>query len=85
MSPIPVVQLDDATDGPARTTRTLLASLVVRTRTLALLSGSQTVGSLVGGVAALGREQAPTGKARASGRPSRGRGRASTRRCSGRR
>jgi hypothetical protein len=62
VSPIPVVQLDDAPDGPARTTRTLLASLVVRTRTLALLSGSQTVGSLVGGVAALGREASADGE-----------------------
>jgi hypothetical protein len=62
MSPVPVVLLDDAPDGPARTTRTLLASLVVRTRTLALLSGSQAVGSLVGGVAALGREASAHGE-----------------------
>ena len=56
MSREPVVLLDDAADGPARTTGTLLASLVVRVRTLALLSGSQAVGSLVAGTAALGRE-----------------------------
>lgn len=54
----PLVLLDDATDGVARTTETLLASLVVRVRTLALISGSQAVGSLVAGVAALGREAA---------------------------
>jgi hypothetical protein len=58
MSPDPVVVLGDAPDGAARTTGALLASLVVRTRTLALLSGSQAIGSLVAGVAALGREAA---------------------------
>ena len=85
MSPIPVVQLDDAPDGPSRTTRTLLASLVVRTRTLALLSGSQTVGSLVGGVAALGRDASADGEgARIRAALERTRP-ASTRRCSGRR
>ena len=62
MSSIPVILVDDAPDGPARTTRTLLASLVVRTRTLALLSGSQAVGSLVGGVAALGKEASAQGE-----------------------
>jgi hypothetical protein len=56
MSREPVVLLEDAADGPARTTATLLASLVVRVRTLTLLSGSQAVGSLVAGTAALGRE-----------------------------
>lgn len=54
------VFLDDAADGPPRTTGTLLASLVVRVRTLALLSGSQAVGSLVAGTAALGRDVAGT-------------------------
>jgi len=39
-----------------RTTKTLLASLVVRVRTLGLLSGAQAVASLVSGVAAVGHE-----------------------------
>jgi hypothetical protein len=54
----PAVVLEDARDGPARTTDTLLASLVVRLRTLALLSGSEAVGSIVSGVAELGRRAA---------------------------
>jgi hypothetical protein len=56
VSPDPVIVLEDASDGAARTTGTLLASLVVRVRTLALLSGSQAVGSLVAGAAELGRQ-----------------------------
>ena len=58
MTPEPVVVLEDAPDGVVRTTGTLLASLVVRVRTLALLTGSQAVGSLVAGVAALGSQAA---------------------------
>ena len=50
--------LEDAPDGAPRTTETLLASLVVRVRTLGLLTGAQAVGSLVAGVAAVGREVA---------------------------
>jgi hypothetical protein len=56
MSGEPAVLFEDAADGTPRTTGTLLASLVVRVRTLALLSGSQAVGSLVAGTAALGRD-----------------------------
>lgn len=48
--------LEDAPDGAPRTTETLLASLVVRVRTLGLLTGAQAVGSLVAGVAAVGRD-----------------------------
>jgi hypothetical protein len=58
----PAVVLEDARDGPARTTNTLLASLVVRLRTLALLPGSEAVGSIVAGVAELGRRVASTGE-----------------------
>lgn len=50
------VVLADALDGAPRTTETLLASLVVRVRTLGLLTGAQAVGSLVAGVAAVGHE-----------------------------
>jgi hypothetical protein len=50
------VVLEDALDGAPRTTETLLASLVVRVRTLGLVTGAQAVGSLVAGVAALGHE-----------------------------
>jgi hypothetical protein len=50
------VVLEDAPDGAPRTTETLLASLIVRVRTLGLLTGAQAVGSLVGGVAAVGHE-----------------------------
>ncbi len=46
--------------GPPRTTMTLLASLVARVNTLPLLNGAQAIGSLVAGLAAVGREVAST-------------------------
>jgi hypothetical protein len=53
----------DLVDDPAgtpRTTATLLASLVARVRTLPLLDGAQAVGSMVAGIAAVGRRVAST-------------------------
>jgi hypothetical protein len=54
------VDLTDDFTGTPRTTMTLLASLAVRVRTLPLLDGAQAVGSLVAGVAAVGRRVAST-------------------------
>jgi hypothetical protein len=56
----PEVGLEDDPAGPPRTTMTLLASLVARVRTLGLLNGAQAVGSMVAGVAALGRHVGST-------------------------
>ena len=54
----PHVELDDAGDG--RTAAALLGSLIARLQTLQLVSGAQTLGSLVAGLARLGQEAART-------------------------
>lgn len=54
----PHVELDDAGEG--RTTGALLGSLVARLQTLQLISGAQTIGSLVAGLARLGQDAART-------------------------
>jgi hypothetical protein len=54
------VRLVDVPDGPGRTTATLLASLAARLGVLHLISGSDAVGSLAAGIAALGREVSQT-------------------------
>ncbi len=62
MTEPPDTRLDLADDpaGTPRTTATLLASLVARVRTLPLLDGAQAVGSMVAGLAAVGRRVATT-------------------------
>jgi hypothetical protein len=57
---LPHIGLTDHAIGPPRTTMTLLASLVTRVSTLPLLNGAQAIGSLVSGLAAVGREVAAT-------------------------
>ena len=59
-SSLPEIGLGDHSTGPPRTTMSLLASLVARVGTLPLLNGAQAIGSLVSGVAAVGREVAQT-------------------------
>ena len=54
------ISLTDHAIGPPRTTMTLLASLVTRVSTLPLLNGAQAIGSLVSGLAAVGREVGAT-------------------------
>lgn len=76
MSPTPErVRLVDAPDESGRTTATLLASLAARLATLFAISGSDAIGSLTAGFAALGREAAKSAEgarlrqALAAGRP----------------
>lgn len=52
------VVLEDVPAQPARTTETLLASLSGRLAALHAVSGADAIGSLVAGLAALGREVA---------------------------
>ncbi|HEX2045023.1 MAG TPA: hypothetical protein VHF23_05280 [Gaiellaceae bacterium] len=54
------VRLVDAPDESGRTTATLLASLAARLATLLAISGSDAIGSLTAGFAALGREVGKT-------------------------
>jgi hypothetical protein len=56
----PHVRLVDAPEDSGRTTATLVASLAARLGVLHLVSGSDAVGSLAAGFAALGREVAKT-------------------------
>ena len=50
------VKLVDTVEGPGRTTATLVASLAARLAALHMVSGSDAIGSLTAGFAALGRE-----------------------------
>lgn len=50
------VRLIDQTDGPGRTTETLVASLAARLAALHFVSGADAIGALTAGFAAFGRE-----------------------------
>ena len=54
------VQLIDESEGPGRTTATLVASLTARLAALRVISGADAIGSLTAGFAALGREVSRT-------------------------
>ena len=54
------VQLIDESEGPGRTTATLVASLTARVAALRVISGADAIGSLTAGFAALGREVSRT-------------------------
>lgn len=56
------VRLIDGTEGPSRTTATLLASLAARLAALHFVSGADAIGSIVAGFVALGREVSQTAK-----------------------
>jgi len=54
------VKLVDTAEGPGRTTATLVASLAARLAALHMVPGSDAIGSLTAGFAALGREVSRT-------------------------